>query len=102
MAVVQALVLVPAINALSRRSKEFDESHATLDHAAGQQALASELFCFGITESVHLSRGVGFRFQIEKARYLGLHPEGQFVVADRGLYVRDAAEAVQHALVQLP
>ena len=38
--------------------------------------------------------------QIEQVRHRGLHAEGEFVVADRRFHFGDAAEAVEHAVVQ--
>ena len=78
-------VRVVPIFADVRAGVELDEAHATLDHAAGQQALPSEVVRDSLPDAVELLRRVGLLAEIDCFRRRTLHAIRKFVGRDAGL-----------------
>lgn len=98
----EIIVLVPAI-AISPGAGEFDEADATLDEAAGEEALAAEdlgLIEVGL-EAVHFLHAVRFTAEVHQFGNGGLHAESGFVVQDGGLDLFFAGETFLGGEVEL-
>ena len=70
-AFAQVAVVIPAAVG------ELDETHAGLDHAAGEQALLSEVVGGSIADAVERASGVGFLRRVEQGGHGGLHAVGE-------------------------
>ena len=66
--------------------RDFDEAHAGLDEAAGEQALAAEVRrrC-RLSDAVEFFRGLGLAREVHHLRHFLLHPEGEFIALDHAL-----------------
>ena len=85
----------------SARAEQFDEADAALHHPPGEQALPAELFGVRIVEPVQLLASLRILLlKIQSVGHLRLHAKRKLVVADRRFDLGDAAEAIEHALVQ--
>ena len=56
-----------------------DEANPLLDQTAGQKTFSSKRIRLAVSNPIRLSGLLGLSFNIEKGRYLHLHPVSQFV-----------------------
>jgi len=99
----EAVVLIPAV-AISAGTGELDEADATLNEAAGKEALAAKdfgLIEIGI-EAIHFFHGVGLAGEVEEIGDGGLHPEGGFVIQNGGFDLLFSGETGFRSGIELP
>ena len=93
---------IPAAVAIDHRDGEFNEAHASFDHAPGQDAFprVSAGVFVGSVEAVQrpgCRRLVG---DVHQLRDRHLHPGGQFIIVDRRFQRIDASRLFQRVFVE--
>ena len=76
------VVAVPAALVFHGTGVDLHEADATLDHAAGGEALAGEVVAAFFADSIKFFDVLGLLFNVESLRSSGLHSVGEFETFD--------------------